>query len=92
MQADSLPAELPRKPVTNLDSVLKSKDITFPTEVCIVKPMVFPLVMNRCVSWIIKKSECQRIDAFKTVVLDKTLASPLDSRELKPVYIKENQP
>ena len=78
--------------MTNLDSVLKSKDITFPIKVCIVKPMVFPLVMYRCVSWIVKKAECQRIDAFKAVVLDKTLASPLDSKELKPVYIKENQP
>ena len=51
--------------LTNLDSVLKSRDITLPTEVCIVKAMVFPVVMYRCESWTIKKAEHQRIDAFK---------------------------
>ena len=51
--------------MTNLDSILKSKDIILPTKVCIVKAMVFPAVMYRCESWTIKKAECQRIDAFK---------------------------
>ena len=56
---------LGRKVMTNLDNVLKSKDITLPTKVCIVKAMVFPVVMYGCESWTIKKAESQRIDAFK---------------------------
>ena len=56
---------LGRKAMTNLDKVLKSRDITIPTKVCIVKAMVFPVVMNNFESWAIKKAECQRIDAFK---------------------------
>ena len=56
---------LRRKAVTNLDRVLKSKDITLPTKVYMVKAMVFPVVMYGCESWIIKKAECQRIDAFE---------------------------
>ena len=56
---------LGRKVMTNLDSILKSRDITVPTKVCLVKAMVFPVVMYGCGSWIIKKAECQRIDAFK---------------------------
>ena len=51
--------------MTNLDSILKSRDITLPTKVCLVKAMVFPVVMEGCESWIIKKAECQRIDAFE---------------------------
>ena len=51
--------------MTNLDSVLKSRDITLPTKVCIVKAMVFPVVMYGCESWTVKKAECQRIDAFE---------------------------
>ena len=51
--------------MTNLDSVLKSRDITLPTMVCIVKAMAFPVVMYGCESWPIKKAECQRTDAFK---------------------------
>ena len=82
---------LGRKAMTNLDSVLKSRDITLPTKVCIVKAVVFPLVMYRCESWTIKKAEHQRID-FWTVVLDKTLESPLDSKEIKSVNTKGNQP
>ena len=53
-----------RKVMTNVDSILKRKDITLPTNVRLVKAMVFPVVMYRCESWIIKKAECQRIDAF----------------------------
>ena len=56
---------LGRKPRTNLDSVLKSRNITLSTKVCIVKAMVFPVVMNGCECWTIKKAECQRIDAFQ---------------------------
>ena len=54
-----------RKLMTNLDSILKSRDITLPTKVCLVKAMVFPLVMYGCESWTVKKAECQRIDAFE---------------------------
>ena len=53
------------KAMTNLDSILKSRDIALQTKVCIVKAMVFPVVMYRCESWTIKKAECQRIDAFE---------------------------
>ena len=56
---------LGKKAMTNLDSILKSKDITLPRKVCVVKALVFPAVMYRCESWTIKKAECQRIDAFK---------------------------
>ena len=54
------------KAMTNLDSILKSRDITLPTQVCLVKAMVFPAVMDGCESWTINKAECQRIDAFKS--------------------------
>ena len=57
---------LGRKAMTNLDSVLKSRDITLPTKVCIVKAMVFPVVLYRCENWTIKKAERQRIDAFES--------------------------
>ena len=56
---------LGRKIMTNLDSILKSRDITLPTKVCLVKAMVFPAVMYGCENWSIKKTECQRIDAFE---------------------------
>ena len=56
---------LGRKVMTNLDSILKSRDITLPTNVHLVKVLVFPVVMYRCESWTIKKAECQRIDAFE---------------------------
>ena len=56
---------LGRKAMTNLDSILKRRDITWPTKVCLVKTMVFPVVMYGCESWTIKKAECQRIDAFE---------------------------
>ena len=77
--------------MTNLDSILKSRDITFLTKACIVKAMVFPVVMYGCESWTIKKAECQRIDAFE-LVLEKTLESPLDRKEIKLVNSKGNQP
>ena len=56
---------LGRKVMTNLDNILKSRDITLPRKVCLVKAMVFPVVMYGCESWTIKKAECQRIDAFE---------------------------
>ena len=77
--------------MTNLDSVLKSRDITLPTKVCIVKAMVFPVVMYNCESCTVKKAERQRTDAFE-VVLEKTPESPLDLKEIKPVNLKGDQP
>ena len=82
---------LGRKAMTNLDSVLKSTDITLSTKVHLVKAMVSPVVMYRCESWTIKKDKHWRIDAFWTVVLEKTLESPLDSKEIKSVNPKGNQ-
>ena len=78
---------LGRKVMTNLDSMLKSRDITLPTNVHLVKAMVFPVVMYGCESWTIKKAECQRIDAFE-LWLEKTLESSLDSKEIQPVHPK----
>ena len=69
---------LGRKAMTNLDSILKSRDITLPTKICIVKAMVFPVVMDGCESWTIEKAEYPRIDAFKLWCRKKTLESPLD--------------
>ena len=69
---------LGRKVMTNLDSIFKSRDMTLPTKVRLVKAMGFPVVMYGCESWTIKKTEHQRIDTFETVVLEKTLESPLD--------------
>ena len=78
------------KIMTNLDSLLKNRDITLPTKVHLVKAIVFPVVMYGCESRTIKKAECQRTDAFE--LLEKTLESPLDSKEIQPVYPKRNQP
>ena len=74
----------------NLDSILKSRDITLPTKVHIVKAMVFPVVMYGCESWTVKKDECRRIDAFG-LWLEKTLESPLDSKEIQPIHPKGDQ-
>ena len=76
------PLLLGRKAMTNLGSILKSRDITLPTKVHLVEVMVFPVVMYGCESWTIKKAECQRIDAFE--LLEKTLVSPLDTKEIQP--------
>ena len=81
---------LERKVITNLDSILKSRDITLPTNVCLVKAMVFPLVLYGCEldykeSWVPKNS------CFWSVVLEKTLASPLDCKEIQPVHPRGNQ-
>ena len=80
---------LGRKVMTNLDSILKSRDITLPTKVILVKAMVFPVVMYGCESWTIKKAEHRRIDAF--VVLEKTLEGPLDCKEIQSVHPKGDQ-
>ena len=78
--------------MTNLDSILKSRNITLSTKVLLVKAIVFPVVMYGCESWTIKKAECRRIDAFELcVVLAKTLVSPLDFKEIQPVHPKGNQ-
>ena len=71
---------LGRKAMTNLNSILKSRDITLPTKVCIVKAVVFPVLMYGYESWIIKKAEHQRTDVFQIMVLQNTLESPLDSK------------
>ena len=76
--------------MTDLDSVLKSRDITLPTKVCRIEAMVFPAVMYGCESLTVKKTEHQRNDAF--CVLEKTLESLLDCKEIKPVNPKGNQP
>ena len=96
MQADSLPTELSGKPLerktmTNLDSVLKSRDITLLTKLYIVKGMVFLVVMHRCENWTIKKAEHRRIDAFELWCW-RRLESPLERKELKSVNSKGNQP
>ena len=82
---------LGRKVLTNVDSILKSRDITLPTKVCLLQAMVFPVVMYGCESWTIKKAEHWRIDAFELWCC-RRLKSPLDSKEIQPVHPKENQP
>ena len=79
-----------RKALTNLGSILKSRDITLPTKVHLVKAMVFPAVMYGCESWTIKKAECQRIDVFE-LWLEKTLESLLDCKKIQLVHPKGNQ-
>ena len=81
---------LGRKVMTNLDSTLKSGDITLSTKVHLVKAMVFPVVMYGCESWTIKKADCRRIDAFEMWSW-KTLESSLDCKEIQPVHPKGNQ-
>ena len=66
--------------MTNLDSILKSRDITLPTKVCVVKPVVFPVAMYRCESWTIKKAEHQRIDAFELWCWRRLLRVPWTAR------------
>ena len=83
---------LGRKAMTNLVRVLKSKDITLLTRVRLVKAMAFPVVMYRCESCTVKKAESQRIDAFKTVELEKILESPLENKGIKSVSPKGYQP
>jgi len=81
---------LGRKVMTNLDSILKSRDITLSAKVRLVKAMVFPVVMYGCESWTKKKAECQRIDAFELWCW-RRLESPLDCKGIRPVHPKGDQ-
>ena len=83
---------LGRKAMTNLDKVLKSRDITLPTKVRIVKAMIFPVVMYGCGSWTIKKAECQRIDAFKLWCWRRLLKVPWTARRSNQSILKEISP
>ena len=77
--------------MTNLDSILKSRDITLPTKVPLVKAMVFPVVVCACESWTIKKTECRRTDAFELWCWTRPLKSPLDCKEIQPVHPEGDQ-
>ena len=79
-----------REVMTNLDSILKSRDITLPTKVRLAKAVVFPVVMYGCESWTVKKVERRRIDAFELWCW-RTLESPLDCKEIQPVHSKADQ-
>ena len=83
---------LGRKAMTNLDSILKSRDITLSTKVHLVKTMVFPVVMYRCESWTIKKAECQRIDAFELWCWRRLLRVPWTARRSNQSSLKEISP
>ena len=78
--------------MTNLDSILKSRDITLPTKVCLVKPMVFPMFMYGCESWTVKKAECQKIDAFKLWSWRRLLRVPWTARRSNQSILKEINP
>ena len=79
--------------MTNLDSILKSRDITLSTKVQLIKAMVFPVVMYGCESWTVKKAECRRIDAFELWCWIRILSeSPLDCKEIQPVHSEGDQP
>ena len=81
---------LGRKVMTKLESILKRTDIIWPTKICLVKAMVFSVVMFGCESWIIKKPKCWRIDAFELWCW-RRLLSPLNSKEIQPVHPQANQ-
>ena len=83
---------LGRKLMTNLDSILKSRDITLPTKVHLVKAMVFPVVMHGCESWTVKKAECQRIDAFELWCWRRLLRVPWTARRSNQSILKEISP
>ena len=83
---------LGRKAMTNLDSILKSRDITLPTKVRLVKVMVFPVVMYGCESWTVKKAECQRIDAFELWCWRRLLRIPWTTRRSNQSILKEISP
>ena len=83
---------LGRKAMTNLDSILKSRDITLPTKVRLVKAMVFPMVMYGCESWTIKKAERRRIDAFELWCWRRLLRVPWTARRSNQFILKENSP
>ena len=83
---------LGRKDMTNLDSIFKSRDITLPTKVCLVKAMVFPVVMYGCESWTIKKAECRRMDAFELWCWRSLLRVPWTARRSNQSILKEISP
>ena len=83
---------LGRKAITNLNSILKSRDITFPTEVRLIKAMVFPVIMYGCESWTIKKAECQRTDAFELWCWRRLLSVPWTARRSNQSILKEISP
>ena len=83
---------LGRKPTTNLDSILKSRNITCLTKVCLVKAMVFPVVMYGCASWTVKKAECRRIDAFELWCWRRLLRVPWTARRSSQSILKEMSP
>ena len=83
---------LGRKVMTNLDSILKSRDITLPTKIHLVKAMVFPVVMYGCESWTVKKAECREIDAFKLWCWRRLLRVPWTSRRSNQSILKEINP
>src|SRR5574337_345425 len=83
---------LGRKVMTNLDNILKSRDITLPTKVCLVKAMVFPVVMYGCEGWTMKKAECQRIDAFELWCWRRLLRVPWTARRSNQSILKEISP
>ena len=85
------PLLLGRKDMTNLDNILKSRGITLPTKVCLVKAMVFLVVTYGCESWTRKKVECEELMLLNRV-LEKNLQSPLDWKKIKPVHPKGNKP
>ena len=83
---------LGRKAMTNLDSVLKSRDITLPTKDCMIKAMVFPVVMYGCESWTVKKADCQRTDIFKLWCWRRLLRVPWTPRRSNQSILKEITP
>ena len=83
---------LGRKAMTNLDSILKSSSVTLPTKVCLVKPMVFPVVMYGCESWTVKKAEHRRTDAFELWCWRRLLRVPWTARRSKQSILKEISP
>ena len=83
---------LGRKVMINLDSILKSRDITLPTKVRLVKAMVFPVVMYECESWTVKKAECRRIDAFELWCWRRLLRIPWTARRSNQSVLKEISP
>ena len=83
---------LGRKVMTNLDSILKSRDIILPTKVCLVKAMVFPVIMYGCESWTIKKAECRRISAFELWCWRRLLRVPWTARKSNQSIVKEISP
>ena len=83
---------LGRKAMTNLDSILKSRDITLPTKVCLVKAMVFSVILYACESWTINKAECRRIDAFELQCWRRLLRVPWTARRSNQPILKEISP